>query len=78
MLTEKILDPKDWNQYVKPGDRVFIGSGAGCPNSLVGSLLTRIDELNDLEFVHILTLGENPWLDPKYKDFFHRLVLFCF
>ncbi len=70
MEMKKILNPDHWKQYVKPGDRVFIGSGAGCPTALIRSLLGKIDELNDLEFVHILTLGENPWIDPQYKNRF--------
>ncbi|MEO5363971.1 MAG: GNAT family N-acetyltransferase [Magnetococcus sp. DMHC-8] len=66
----QLLQPKDWKTFVKPGDRIFIGSGPGCPHALVQSLLDRVHSKHffDLEFVHILTLGESPWLDPRYRD----------
>uniref|UniRef100_UPI003B967A9B acetyl-CoA hydrolase/transferase family protein n=1 Tax=Candidatus Magnetaquicoccus inordinatus TaxID=2496818 RepID=UPI003B967A9B len=66
----QLLQPKEWKQFVKPGDRIFIGSGPGCPHALVRSLLDRVHSKHfyDLEFVHILTLGEAPWLDPRYRD----------
>ncbi|MBF0095822.1 MAG: GNAT family N-acetyltransferase [Magnetococcales bacterium] len=66
----QLLQPKEWKQFVKPGDRIFIGSGPGCPHALVRSLLDRVHSKHfyDLELVHILTLGESPWLDPRYRD----------
>ncbi|MBF0401458.1 MAG: GNAT family N-acetyltransferase [Magnetococcales bacterium] len=66
----QLLQPKDWKKFVKPGDRLFIGSGPGTPHALVQSLLDRVHTKHfyDLEFVHILTLGETPWLDSRYRD----------
>lgn len=66
----QLLQPEDWKKFVKPGDRIFIGSGPGVPHALVQSLLDRVHAKHffDLEFIHILTLGETPWLDPRYRD----------
>lgn len=66
----QLLKPEDWKKFVKPGDRIFIGSGPGVPHALVQSLLDRVHTKHffDLEFIHILTLGETPWLDPRYRD----------
>ncbi|MGF1485436.1 MAG: GNAT family N-acetyltransferase [Opitutales bacterium] len=61
------LNPSDWPELVPPGARVFIGSNAACPHALVDSLLACPDALRDLEIVHILTLGDTPWADPKYR-----------
>ena len=74
----QLLQPKDWRKFVKPGDRIFIGSGPGVPHGLVQSLLERIPSKHffDLEFVHILTLGAAPWLDPRYRDTLRVNALF--
>jgi acyl-CoA hydrolase/RimJ/RimL family protein N-acetyltransferase len=63
-----MLQPSDWNKYVKSGSRVFIGSGAACPNKLVEYFLENLTSLNDIEMVHILTLGESAWTTEKYQD----------
>ena len=73
-----LLQPKDWKKFVKPGDRVFIGSGPGCPHVLIQSLLERIHTKHffDLEFIHILTLGKTSWLNERYQDSLRVNALF--
>jgi acyl-CoA hydrolase len=58
----------DWSQFIKNGSRIFIGSGAACPHTLVSQLLQQVNQFHGLEIIHILTLGETPWSDAKYKD----------
>ena len=74
----QLLQPKEWKKFVKPGDRIFIGSGPGCPHALVQSLLDRVRSKRffDLELVHILTLGETPWLASRYRDSLRVNALF--
>ncbi len=43
---------------IRPGQRVFIGTGCGQPQALVAALLSRAEELEDVEIVHLVTLGE--------------------
>ena len=73
-----VLQPKGWKKYIEPGDRIFIGSGPGCPHTLIQSLLDRMHSKRfyDLEFVHILTLGKTSWLDKKYQDSLRVNALF--
>lgn len=73
-----LLKPKDWKKFVKPGDRVFVGSGPGCPHALIQSLLERVHTKHffDLEFIHILTLGKTPWLEARYRDSLQVNALF--
>jgi acyl-CoA hydrolase len=42
---------------IERGDRVFIGSGAAEPQTLVQALVERSGELEHTEILHILTLG---------------------
>lgn len=62
------ISESQWRELVQPGDRVFIGSGAACPHGLIRSLLKCADILQDIEIVHIMTLGPAPWTDPKLAD----------
>ena len=43
---------------IRPGQRVFIGTGCGQPQALVAALLGRAGELEDVEIIHLVTLGE--------------------
>ncbi|MGB1129432.1 MAG: GNAT family N-acetyltransferase, partial [Haloferula sp.] len=59
---------ENWLNIVRPGSRVFIGSGASVPRALVDRLLAVSEYLRDVEVVHIHTLGDVPWVEPKYAD----------
>ncbi|MBK8205200.1 MAG: acetyl-CoA hydrolase/transferase family protein [Planctomycetes bacterium] len=61
---------------VKSGQRVFIGSGAGEPSSLVAALTARAGELRDVNVLHILTLGEAPYVAPQYAASFRHTAFF--
>jgi len=62
----ELLRAEDWPRIVRPGARVFIGSGAGVPRALVEGMLACAGKLRDVELVHIHTLGPVPWVDPRY------------
>ena len=56
---------------IRPGQRVFIGTGCGQPAALVEALLGRAGELDDIEIVHLLTLGEPPYRHRELSKHFH-------
>ena len=60
---------------VRPGQRVFIGSGAGEPQTLVEALSGRGD-LSDTEIVHILTLGVATYAEPRLGHRFRHNAYF--
>ena len=67
----------DWKHFLKSGDRIFIGSNAAVPNVLMAQLIDeQASVLNDIEVVHILTLGENRWAQKQYQDTFTLNALF--
>jgi len=55
--------------HVRHGDRVFIGSNASEPQTLVEALCERKD-LIDTEIIHILTLGVATYADPTFGNRF--------
>lgn len=52
---------------IRPGQRVFIGTGCGQPQALVDALLKRAGDLDDVEVVLLLALG-----DPAFRH--HELA----
>lgn len=55
---------------IRPGQRIFVGTGCGQPQALVDALVGRASELTDTEIVHLLTIGEAPYADPELSDHF--------
>jgi acyl-CoA hydrolase/GNAT superfamily N-acetyltransferase len=55
---------------IRPGERVFVGTGCGEPLRLVSALAKRADELADVEIIHLLTFGEAPYAHEKLTQSF--------
>jgi len=66
----------NWADYLKSGNRIFIGSNAAVPNALIDDLIANSQGLHDIEAVHMLTLSENVWAKPEHKDLFKVNSLF--
>lgn len=60
----------DWHHFLKSGNRIFIGSNAAVPNALIDSLISDGKGIEDIEVTHIVTIGDNKWALPEYKDRF--------
>jgi len=61
-------------QEIRPGNRIFVGTGCGEPQHLVGSLLDFVKEqpkaFLDAELINIVTLGVAPYTDEKFQSNF--------
>ena len=61
-------------ENIRPGDRIFVGTGCGEPQHLVRSLLefakNQPKAFIDAELINIVTLGVAPYTDEKFKDNF--------
>ena len=55
---------------LRPGQRVFVGTGCAEPRELVQALTRRARELSDTEIVHLLTFGEAPYADKDMVQYF--------
>jgi 4-hydroxybutyrate CoA-transferase len=61
---------------IASGDRVFIGSGAAEPVSLVEAMTDRAPELRDVNVLHIFTMGCAPYVEPQYEPSFRHTAFF--
>jgi acyl-CoA hydrolase/RimJ/RimL family protein N-acetyltransferase len=72
----KLVDARQAVSALRSGRRILIGSGAAEPVTLVEALVAHGGELNDLEIVHILTLGPAPYVKPEYQHRFRHTAFF--
>lgn len=73
---EKFMTAATALKSLKNGQRVFVGSGAAEPQHLVSAFADAVQDLADIEVVHILTLGAAPYSDPKFKGKVRHNALF--
>lgn len=65
-----IATPEQAVARIRPGQRVFIGTGCAEPLALVRAMTRRAKELPDTEIVHLLTFGEAPYAHREMTEFF--------
>ena len=62
---------------MKPGDRIFIGTGCAEPQYLVRSLPQFPQYVADTEIIHLVSLNPSPpYTDPQYKNMFRLNTYF--
>lgn len=67
---DMIATPTEAVRRVRPGQRVFVGTGCAQPQQLVHALTARSGELVDTEIVHLLTLGDAPYAAKELTQSF--------
>lgn len=55
---------------IRPGQRVFVGTGCAEPLELVSALTERARDLPDTEIVHLLTFGKAPYAREELAQYF--------
>ncbi len=72
----KLCSADEAVSLIRSGQRIYVGGGAGYPQELIRALVRRAPELEDVELVHILTLGEAPTAAPGMEKHFRHNALF--
>jgi acetyl-CoA hydrolase len=63
-------------RLVHSGDRVYIHPGAAEPEPLVLELIRRGPELENVEIVHLMTLGSADYVRPEMQGHFRHVAFF--
>jgi acyl-CoA hydrolase/GNAT superfamily N-acetyltransferase len=66
----QITTAEDAAGRIKPGQRVFIGTGCAAPLNLIRALTDRADDLSDVEILQMLTFGEAPYAQTRLTESF--------
>ena len=72
----KLMSATDALKAVRSGERVWIQSGCGTPSTLVDALVARAQELQEVEIVHMKTLGNAEYTLPEFEGHFRHRGLF--
>ncbi len=72
----KIMTVQQIISTIRRGDKVFIGSGAAEPQTLVKALIESSGRLADTRIMHIMTLGVAPYTEEKFTDQFRHNAFF--
>jgi 4-hydroxybutyrate CoA-transferase len=73
---KKLVTAEEAVSAIKSGDRVYISGNAATPYALMHALAKRRDELEDVELVHVLLMGEDPLSRPEMEGHFRHNSLF--
>jgi acyl-CoA hydrolase len=73
---KKLCTAEEAVSVVKSRDRVYISGNAATPYHLMNALARRKDELEDVELVHVLLLGDDPLSKPEMEGHFRHNSLF--
>jgi acyl-CoA hydrolase len=63
-------------KLIRSGNSIFIGTGCGQPQHLVGALVEYSSGISDAHIVHLLTMGAAPYVDEKFREKFKTNSLF--
>jgi acyl-CoA hydrolase len=73
---KKLVSAEEAVSDIKSGQRVYISGNAATPYVFVKALSDRKDELKDVELVHVLLLGDDPFSRPEMQGHFRHNSLF--
>ena len=73
---KKLRTPQEALLYVQSGMRVYIQPGCAEPETLVEALMQRGANVEEVEIVHMLTMGTAPYVAPEMVGHFRHNAMF--
>ena len=73
---KKLVTAEEAVSVIKSQDRVYISGNAATPYKLMHALAARKDDLQAVELVHVLLLGQDPLSVPEMEGHFRHNSLF--
>ncbi len=72
----KIKTPDEAARLICSGQRVYIHPGCAVPEVLLNAMCARASELENVEVIHLLTVGKSPYSVPEMEGHFRHNALF--
>lgn len=73
---KKVISADEALQVVKSNDNVLVQSGCAVPLHLIDALVRRKEELSNVTMMHVLTVGDLPYLKPGMEKHFKHNAFF--
>ncbi len=72
----KLRTPDEAVKLIQSGQRVYVHPGCAMPEVLVEAMCGRYLELEDVEVIHLLTVGKTGYSNPEMEGHFRHNALF--
>jgi len=72
----KVTTAQEAVKAIKSGDRIFLTGNCSVPQVLLGALVARAHELENVEICHALTLGSSDYVKPEMEGHIRVNALF--
>lgn len=72
----KLRTPEEAVKIIKSGDKIVMHGNCAFPMTLINALVARKDELENVQILHALTVGDLPYLQPGMEKFFKHISFF--
>ncbi|MFA4873707.1 MAG: GNAT family N-acetyltransferase [bacterium] len=66
----KIISAAESMAHIRPGNKIFIGTGCASPQMLIEALASERQSVTDAEIFHLLTMGIAPYARDKFLERF--------
>ena len=73
---ERKVTAEEAVSYIKSGNRVVLGHACGEPGALVDAMVRNAERYEDVELVHMFSLGKCAYCQPEMKKHFRHNALF--
>ena len=73
---DRIRTPSEAVKCIKSGQRVILGHACGEPQVLTRALVARSQELEDVEIIQRVAMGDSSYVDPEMQGHFRLNSLF--
>jgi acetyl-CoA hydrolase len=70
IYSQKVVSAEEAVKSIKSGDKIVVHSNCAFPLVLIKALVERKDELQNVEILHALSVGELPYLKPGMENHF--------
>ncbi len=74
--SDRLCSAEQAVRRIRPGSRVFIGSGCAEPRHLLRALTSLANEFPDTELLNLLTMSVSPYAEEQYADSFRLNAFF--
>lgn len=72
----KLCSVEEAVKVIKSGNRVYVHPGCAVPEVLVDAMCARYKQLEDVEVIHLLTVGDCAYSHPEMEGHFRHNALF--
>ncbi|MEK6222980.1 MAG: 4-hydroxybutyrate CoA-transferase, partial [Chloroflexota bacterium] len=76
LYEQKLTTAEEAVKVIKSDTKVYLGGGAAAPQVLARAMVSRADDLRNVEVIHVMTRAGDEYLSPEYAQSFRHRALF--